>query len=479
LPQLFTDSSGGICQSGVRSPNCRPAIDKTILISLCNNRLRRIPVGMGEKCRIITVLISVTLVASLGVVAIALDGGLLLDNRRSVQAAADAAALAAAEDLYANWSKNKGLDASGTAQASALSTAAANGYANDQSTSVVTVTFSPGTYQAGPNAGKVIPAGYVEVIIQLNQKRNFSSIFGSGDLPVKARAVARGWRQASGIGVLLLNPTAKGSLTISGSAGMIVDGAVIVDSNNSTAASSSGSAGLTSTTMDITGNYSSSSTSYFRATNYPGQLPRTGVAPTADFLAGVPVPDPTKIDNQGNPGTMTTRSLSTYKPLSGETLQPGVYVGGINISSQPNITFAPGIYYLQGGGLTMSGGSSSLTANGVMIYNGPDSSGSVGKITISGGGTVVQSPPTSGTYYGMSIFQDRSSTQTITLSGGSGWNFTGTVYAAKAHVDVSGGSGATMGSQYVSDTLTLSGSSTFNDINPTTGYAPRDIRLTE
>src|SRR5438876_713686 len=106
-----------------------------------------------EKRRgIITVLIAVCLVSSLGVVAIALDGGLLLDNKRCVQAAADAAALAAAEDLYANWSTNKGLDVSGTALASALATASANGYTNDQSTSVVTVTFSPGVYQAGPNA---------------------------------------------------------------------------------------------------------------------------------------------------------------------------------------------------------------------------------------------------------------------------------------------------------------------------------------
>jgi len=228
--------------------------------------------------------------------------------------------------------------------------------------------------------------------------------------------------------------------------------------------------------MDITGKDSSSGSSYFHTS--PGSID-TGVAATADFLTDVPVPDPTKIDDQGNPGTMTTRSTSSYKPTSGQTIQPGLYIGGISISSQPNITFAPGIYYLQGGGLTMSGGSSSFTATGVMIYNGVSSAGATGSITVSGGGTVVQSPPTSGAYYGMSIFQDRSSTQKVTLSGGSGWNFTGTVYAASAHIDVSGGSGATMGSQFVADTMTLSGSSTFNDIDPSKGYRPRDIRLTE
>jgi len=234
-----------------------------------------------------------------------------------------------------------------------------------------------------------------------------------------------------------------------------------------------GGAGLTSYKMDVTGNYSSSGSSYFHASPL-----RIGVAATADFLADLPVVDPTKVGNDGNPGTMTTRSNSPYKPNSGDTLLPGRYIGGISISSQPNITFSPGIYYLEGGGLTMSGGSSSFTANGVMFYNAAGASG-VGKITVSGGGTVVQSPLASGTYYGMSIFQDRTSTQTITLSGGSGWNFTGTVYAKSAPLVVSGGSGATMGSQFVADRMTLSGSSTFNDIDPSKVYAPRDIRLIE
>ena len=126
----------------------------------------------------------------------------------------------------------------------------------------------------------------------------------------------------------------------------------------------------------------------------------------------------------------------------------------------------------------MSAGSR-LTANGVMIYNAADSSGITGAINVSGNSFVVLSPPTTGTYYGISIFQDRSSTQTITLSGGSGWNLTGTVYAAKAHAEVVGGGSSSSGSQFVLDTLTLTGNSTFNDIDPSKGYAPRDVRLIE
>lgn len=408
---------------------------------------------------VVAVLVAISLVAIMGIVALAIDGGLLLDQRRDVQAAADSAALAAASQLWADWGTNQGLDRNGKASATALLTASANGFNNDRVTNTVTVNIPP---TSGFATGL---AGYAEVLIQYQEKRYFSAVFGSEDIPVNGRAVARGKKNSSDIGVLLLNPTAQGALTISGQTGMTVDGRVVIDSNHSKAGVSSGSAGLTSTVLDVTGGINSSGSSYFHA----GTI-NTNAAAVTDFLSNVPAP---------STSGMTTQSLSTYSAAAGETLQPGIYVGGITISSKPNVTFAPGNYYLQGGGLTMSGGSSSLTALQVMIYNGANSSGSVGKITLSGGGAVHMTPPSGGDYAGMAIFQDRTSTQPITLSGGSTWDFKGTVYGAKAHVDVSGGSGARMGSQYISDTLTLSGSSTFQDIDPKDGYGPKDIRLVE
>ena len=66
--------------------------------------------------------------------ALVADGGLLLVERRHAQATADAVALAAASDLYAYWNTNHGTDPSGTALASALGVASANGYTNDGTT---------------------------------------------------------------------------------------------------------------------------------------------------------------------------------------------------------------------------------------------------------------------------------------------------------------------------------------------------------
>ena len=56
----------------------------------------------------VAIQIAIALVPICGVAAIALDCGAMLDARRRVQAAADAAALAAADDLYQHYATNNG-----------------------------------------------------------------------------------------------------------------------------------------------------------------------------------------------------------------------------------------------------------------------------------------------------------------------------------------------------------------------------------
>src|SRR5271170_1521471 len=92
-----------------------------------------------------------SLTAVVGVAALGMDGGRLMEERRHAQATADAAALAAGADLYTNWWSNHGVDSGSTAQSAALSLAAANGYSNDGVTSVVTVNIPP---KSGSFAGQ-------------------------------------------------------------------------------------------------------------------------------------------------------------------------------------------------------------------------------------------------------------------------------------------------------------------------------------
>ena len=139
----------------------------------------------------VAVFVAVCLSLLLAILALALDGGMLLSERRHAQAVADAAARAAAADLYLGKPVS-------TAQQSALRTAAANGYTDDGTTSIITPNATDANNK--PVHGIWIPpisgdyvgsSSYVEVVVQWNQQRTFSSIFGSGSIPIRARAVAK------------------------------------------------------------------------------------------------------------------------------------------------------------------------------------------------------------------------------------------------------------------------------------------------
>lgn len=400
--------------------------------------------------------VAIALVVLLGVAAITVDGGLLLTERRHCQATADAAALAAADELYKNFRTGGGAEASnsGPAHLAALAVANGNGFTNDGSVSMVTVKVSPETPMVvSPtivdSSGRLLP-GYVEVIVQYNQPRGFSRLFGGSNVSIRGRAVARGlWvtspttpgGQSRIPTIWVGNPTGPGALSTQGNgAGTVTEGAVYVNSNNANAASFSGNnATFTAPEFNIVG-----------GTNRPGSLigqVNFGTEPIPNPLAYLPTP---------SPSSLPVQSSSRLSITNTRTLQPGVYTGGISLSGKANVTMAPGIYYMNGGGFSMSG-QSTLNAQGVMIYNGGSNPGSV---SLSGQGNITISPPTSGTYQGISIFQDPIATNSISLSGNGVMNITGAIYAANATLNVTGnGTGNTnfLGSQYIVKDLNLSG----------------------
>jgi hypothetical protein len=383
--------------------------------------------------------VALCLIALMSMVAIALDGGMLLDRRRSCQAAADAAALAAAEDLYYNWQGNRGMDTQKTAYQSALDTASANGFNNDGTSSIVTINIPPKT---GNFVGL---AGYAEVIIQYNQPRGFSGILGSGDMPVRARAVARALWVPFNNGIIVLHPTAQGALYANGNGSTSVANAnIIVDSNNSLAAETVGNAVITDVNkvIDITG----SNPGY--SGDFKGTI-LTGQYPVPDPLAYLPEPDPNTMPIQTVP--------STGNDI---TLYPGVYQGGLSFSGQTNVTMKPGIYYMQGGGFSFAG-QGNLNATGVMVFS------DVG-ISVTGLGSVTWSPPTTGIYKGISYFEDRLSSATAKVAGNGQYNITGTFYVAGGLTDLQGNGDASVASQVVT-LLMKSGGNGVTNINWSAG----------
>lgn len=419
----------------------------------------------------------------LAIVALAVDGGTLMEERRHVQAAADAAALAAADDLFANFNSNRGTDPGHSAQASAVATAAANGFNPDDGQSIVTVNISPQNYQGGPNAGTALPPGYAEVIVQYNAARLFSGVFGSNTIPVRGRAVARGqWGPVSNK-MLALNTTAPIGVGVQNTANVNINGGLLVNSNSSTAVTVAPTATLTASLLTLNaggggllglvgsllggllgllglggggGGGSSSAT----PVNY------ALVAP--DPLRSLPPPNPIQLG-------LSTRSTTTLNINCGTVnLFPGVYNGGINITQgasvtlHPNSDGTPGIYFLEGGGLNVSGPSSlTMVAGntaGVMIYNNWQNSNDA--INFKGSSSLVLAPPSSGVYQGLTIFQKRGTltnpAPTLTIVGSGNVNITGTIYVAYGNVTLKGVGSNLMGGQIIADTVSAKGSGTYN-----------------
>lgn len=391
---------------------------------------------------VVAVLIAVCLVVILAMAAISIDGGTLLSERQRAQAAADAAASAAAADLFYNYYAYGGNDPTGTAKASAMSTATANGYNNDGLNNTVTIRIPPttGDYVGMP--------GYAEAIVQYNFRRGFSTIFGGGTVPVRGRAVAKGATDAFQAGILCLDPTLKGALNSQGGGHVTVQNcSIIVDSANDSAAIAGGGGTLISPMYRVTGSYTESGGGTFI-----GDM-RTHVPPTPDPLADIPPPDPSTMTLQSNK-KINIQHDTMY-------LQPGVYRGGIQATSTASLVMAPGIYYMDGGGFQFTS-SGSLTAEGVMIYNAPNNASDA--VTINGSGPLRLSPPMTGIYQGLTVFVDRTKDVPVNVQGNGGDTFiAGTFYDAGGLISLAGNGGVTnMQSQFICRAMSISGNGDIN-----------------
>jgi Flp pilus assembly protein TadG len=368
----------------------------------------------------VAVLVAALLPVVVGVMALALDGGVLYLQRQQAQSAADASALAGAYQLYngSNFS---------VAQNAAIAVGAQMGYTIPSSN-----VTSPQT-------------GYIAVSVSSSQPRLFSAIWGSGNMSVGTGAVARGTSVPYSTAAILILASSGSSLTLSNMAQVAASGSVVVDSNSSMSVLASGTPSITTPELDLSGNIMYSGSNPDKAT-----VTKRGQTATPDPLSSIPAP---------SSSGMTTQSSSAIN-LSGtssQTLNPGVYTGGITLSGSSSVTLNPGIYYINGGGINISG-SSSISGSGVFIYNTGG-----GAINLSGTGNISLSPMIGGTYSGITIFQDRSNTTGATMSGGSNISNTGTFYFPGATVTMSGGSGVgVMGSQFIVNKMTFSGTSGIN-----------------
>jgi prepilin-type N-terminal cleavage/methylation domain-containing protein len=128
---------------------------------------------------------------------------------------------------------------------------------------------------------------------------------------------------------------------------------------------------------------------------------------------------------------------------------PGIYTTTLSITSSR--VFAAGNYILNNG-ISITG-SSTVSGSGVFLYN------KGGGVNFAGSSTVSLSPPTSGQYKGILIFQSRTNTNALTLAGGTGISPIGIIYApAGSNVTLGIGSATLRVTAVVAQNIKVSGS---------------------
>jgi len=244
-----------------------------------------------------------------------------------------------------------------------------------------------------------------------------------------------------GTGLVVLKSSADGALNLTGNATLSVnDGFVYVDSTSARALTAVGNSKISANATFVAGKNKMTGNA-----SVSGSLV-LGAAPLSDPLGWLPVPS-----TEGMP-IVATAAVSVADNAT-QTLSPGVYQKGIALSGNAQVTLNPGVYYITDGGLSLSG-NATLTGRGVLIYNASTSSG----INLSGNGAVTLTPATTGTYAGITIFQSRTSTAPVSISGNGALDIRGTLYMARAPLTLSGNAQApTLGSLDVADTITVVG----------------------
>jgi len=342
-----------------------------------------------------------------------------------LQAIADAAAYAGALEKIA-----------GSNTAAITSAATASASSNGLGGGTIVVNTPP---TSGPNTAKKA----VEVIVNQNLDRIFTSIFTQTKVPEQARAVAL-ITDASKACMEALNPSASQAALFSGSTSVKLTGCVVMSNSIANdAIKLQGSAGLQVDCLISAGGV---------MLNNPVttvcKSPITHALPAGDPFASLPAPTPTGGCKNVN-GNKTT-----------QTIQAGTYCSGMNLNG--NVALSSGTYIVQGNLKINAGAVITCAApctNGVTIFM----SGS-NTISMNGNATVTLSAPTSGTYSGVLFYGDRTGTAAqSTFNGTANSLLTGAIYFPRQQVNYLGNfSGVNGCTQVVADTIQWSGNSTIN-----------------
>ena len=388
-------------------------------------------------------LAALPLFASVGA---SVDFGRAASARAGMQAALDASALMMAKAAQVADDTQLAANASNYFNANFQSSEVGN-----LQTTVSTSSASSG-YSVNMTATGVVPTQFMGVM-------GFSSL----SVTVHSNALST----ADGLGCILsLNPHASGAATGQGSTNVVLNGCSLYDnSDSSTALTVGGSAQITALSVGVVGNLTGSS----------------NITTTQGIRTGIGAVDDPYI-NSSFPAFSgcTQQNFSAHDTI---TIDPGVYCGGMKLNAGANVTLTEGIYYLDGGDLTMNGGAT-MTGSGVtLVFTSQNKSG-YATASINGNATVNLTPPKTGGTAGIVVFGDRRMPigTAFTFNGGAAQNLGGAIYLPTAAVSYAGGASTSANcTQLIGNTVTFTGNSGFalncNNYG-TKPFSPRVVKLT-
>ncbi|MBC2835774.1 TadE/TadG family type IV pilus assembly protein [Paragemmobacter straminiformis] len=388
--------------------------------------------------------------------------------QRRVQHIADVSAHAAGVRIRAGDSK-----AQATAAARYIAT-----QAGFPAAGTLTVNIPPlsGAKKGNPNA--------IEVILSENHARWFTALFETGDVALAGRAVTVIEGDATAC-MLALSGAANGAVSVGGSTNVTLTGCDIASNSVSNTSYSMGGMGSAITTGCIHTVGGASVNSGLTLTSCPSVI--TNAARARDPYSNLPEPaiigacKPKNVGNNQNPTTLTPTDVH---PLGGG-LKSMRFCNGFDVRGE--VTLMPGLYIVEGGNLTVNGGSltsttaAKLSGAGVTFYL----ASSEVDVRLNGNVTLGLSAPTTGPLSGVLFFGARTATTAShIINGSSGSVLQGAIYTPASAIQFSGDSAGTNGcTQVIASTITLTGNSTLKATCASAGtrdlWASEIVRLYE
>ena len=419
---------------------------------MTSTRVRPLTVRRAKQAGTIIFLLAVTLMSLMVFMGLAFDASYLYYYKRRMQTAADAGAIAGAQELLRG--------ASGAVTASARQDTGLNRFTHGTDGVDVSVNNPP---TSGPSAGNT---SFVEVIISQPRPSWFMRLVGVNSSTVRARAVAGLVGSDACVYTLntdVSNPNngffANGTTNSKFACGIV--------SNANFRAVGGGCVDVPA--VGYSGDYVNASSSD------PNCGPEGGTR-------AVPAVDPMK-QGYSLPSTAPC-DHTNYKETAAATvtLTPGVYCGGIDLGGTLEMaTFMPGTYVLVGGGMRI-GSSVRVSGDSVTFFNTIPGSqtNKYDPISITSSATVSLRAPTSGPYKALLFWQDPrvawSANNGSIIGGGSGSVFEGILYFPTTDLTYSGNSSTSLTGGYtilIAYNLKVAGGSQVNaDFSSIGGVSP-------